>query len=277
MRAFSFFRISSALLLCAFLIPLFSLLPRQSRAANEGFRVSLEGNAALKATLSQLFREHPELVLDVLREHSEDVLEIAQQGNMQRKRKALIAQWEQDAQVAKKVNLDGYAFRGSVNAPVTIVAYSDFTCPFCRSAEQVIAQILPKYRNKVRFVFKPLPKEDVLISLAAARYSLAAFMQDSDKGWVFYELIFAGMENLEQDGENFLKATALKAGLDLKRLMADSASARVQAIIAADRVEANTLRISGTPYFLVNNLAVRGALPKEFFEDAIDMALRLKK
>lgn len=277
MRDISFSRINIVPLLCAILFSLFFVLPAGARVATEGARVSPDDTAALKAALTQLLRENPKLVLDVLRENSEDVLEIAQQGNMQRKRKALIAQWEQDAQIVKKVNLDGHASRGLVNAPVTIVAYSDFTCPFCRNADQVLSQILPKYKNKVRFVFKPLPKEKVPVSLAASRYSIAAFMQDAAKGWEFYELIFAGMENLEQDGENFLKATALKAGLDLKRLMADAASAKVQAIIDADRAEADALQIPGTPYFLVNNLAVRGALPKEFFEDAIDMALRLKK
>lgn len=273
MRAFSFFSTGFISLFV-----LFSLLgiPVTGEAAEES-RLSSEDSAALKAAMTQLLRDNPELVLDVLRGHSEDVLEIAQQGNMQRKRKALIAQWEQDAQVAKKVNLDGHASRGPANAPVTIVAYSDFTCPFCRGADQVLNQVLSRYKNKVRLVFKPLPKEKVPVSLAAARYSLAAFMQDSDKGWDFYEQIFAGMENLEQDGENFLKATALRVGLDLKRLMADASGSKVQAMIDADRAEANTLQVPGTPYFLVNNLAVRGALPKELFEDAIDMALRLKK
>ncbi len=233
--------------------------------------------AAIRATLTKVLRENPDLVLNILRDHSEDVLEIAQQGNMQRKRKSLLAQWEQDALTVKKVNTEGHASKGPQNAPVTIVAYSDFTCPFCRSADQVITQLLPKYKNKVRFVFKPLPKEGLPISVAAARYSTAAFLQDSTKAWQFYEMIFAGMESLEQDGENFLKATAAKAGLDLKRLLADASSPKVQASIDADRAEADSMQVPGTPYFLINNLVVRGALPKELFEEAIEMALRIKK
>ncbi len=257
------------------MLPLFLLAPGKAGAAST---ISVSDDSEARAALSRLFREHPELLLDVLRDHSEDIYEMALQGNMQRKRKALIAQWEQDAQTVKPVNLEGHASRGPANAPVTIVAYSDFTCPYCRNADQMLNQLLPTYKNKVRFVFKPLPKENVPISLAAARYSLAAFMQDNDKGWTFYERIFAGMESLESEGESFLKAAAIDAGLDLKRLKADAGSAKVQAMIAADRAESGTLPFfSGTPYFLINNLVVRGALPREYFEDAIDMALRLKK
>ena len=84
----------------------------------------------LKAEVERILKENPEIILDILKDNSETVLEIAQQGNMLRKRKALMAQWESDATQHKTPDLAGRAFRGGgANAPVTIVAYSDYTCP----------------------------------------------------------------------------------------------------------------------------------------------------
>jgi protein-disulfide isomerase len=127
---------------------------------------------ALKATVERLLKEHPEIILEILKENSETVLEIAQQGSILRKRKAALAQWESDATQHKSPDLDGRAFRGSMNAPVTIVAYSDFTCPYCRQAEATMGQLLKKYNGSIRMTFKALPKEDHPFSQAAAKYEI---------------------------------------------------------------------------------------------------------
>ncbi len=233
--------------------------------------------AELKAVLQEVLEENPDLILDILKKNSETVLEIAQQGNLQRTRKVMLAQWEQDAKIAKTPDLADRAFYGKADAPVTIVAYSDFTCPYCKRAESTLTPLLEKYKDKVRFTFKPLPREDFPLSVAAARYSTAAFMQDSAKGWTFYEEVFAGIEQAERDGDVYLKALAVKSHLDLKKLAADAASAKVENRINADRKEAEGFGITGTPCFLVNNLIVRGAVSKELFEEAIQMALKLKQ
>ena len=231
---------------------------------------------ALRASLQRILKEHPELVLDVLKDNSEAVLEIAQQGNMLRKRKAALAQWESDAAQHKDINLDGRAFRGAANAPVTIVAYSDFTCPYCRQAEQTMGQLLKKYEGSIRLTFKALPKDDNALSQASAKYGMAAFMQDSAKGWEFYDALFNNADQYEREGEAFLKATAARVGLDFKKLKAEAGGAKVQERLDIDRAEADKFGISGTPYFIVNDLIVRGAVPKDMFEEAIEMALRLR-
>lgn len=234
-------------------------------------------DATLELALKRLLKENPDLVLDVLRTHSEVVLEVAQQGNILRKRKGMIAQWTQDAKIPKDIVVTDTFMKGAPDAPVTIVAFSDFTCAFCRQAEEALAPLLVKYKGKVRFVFKPLPKEDMEISYKAALYASAAFAQGMDKGWAYYEVLFAQMEELEKGGENFLKAQAAKQGLDLKRLATDLASKKIAEPIAKARGEAGRLDIHGTPYFFVNDLVIRGAVPKELFEEAIEMALSLKK
>ena len=257
-----------AFTLCAFV---FSLCGQAQYAG-----AATPADAELKAALQRLLKENPEIVLDVLKDNSEAVLEIAQQGSVIRKRKAMLAQWERDAQVPKKIDLTDRVFRGSQIAPVTIVAYSDFTCPYCKQAELTITQLLKKYDGKIRVTFKALPKADYPISMAAAKYGTAAFMLEGNKAWTLFDDLFSGMDQFERDGETYLKNATTKAGIDFKRLKAEAGGAKVQARLDADQKEADSLGISGTPYFLVNDLVVRGAIPKDLFEEAIEMALKLK-
>lgn len=228
----------------------------------------------IKEIVRQTLHDNPDMVLDVLRENSEVVLEIAQQGNLQRKRRAMIAQWLQDIKEPKNINTAGMPLRGNASAPVTIVAFSDFTCSFCQQAESTINAMRQKYSKEVRLVFMPLPNEGSPISILAAKYAMAAFMQDQQKGWAFYDELFAQAEALEINGDNLLKQLAEKHKLDIKKLMAEVNGNTVSTQIAAARKQADLLGIQGTPFFFVNDLVVRGAVPKEFFEEAIQMALK---
>ena len=244
------------------------LLPSAAIAATPG--------QDIKEAVRQVIRENPNLILDILKENSETVLEIAQRGDMLRKRRALLAQWEQDAKTPKNINLKGRVFRGNVSAPVTIVTFSDFTCPFCLRAEQVIDHLLKKYDGKVRVTFKALPKENDSFSLAAAQYATAALMLDPVKGWKFFDTLFNNMPLFERDTENFIRDTAARLGFDLRRLKAEAGSPAVQQRLADDRREADTLGITGTPFFVVNDLMVRGAVARDLFEQAVEKALELK-
>ncbi|MDR2801567.1 MAG: thioredoxin domain-containing protein [Desulfovibrio sp.] len=227
-----------------------------------------------KDEVRQILKENPDLVLDILKDHSETVLEIAQQGNMLRKRKAMLAQWEQDAKQKKIVNLEGRPFRGNPRAPVTIVAYSDFTCPYCRQAEQTLAQLLKKYEGRIRVAFKVLPKEDP-VSVTAARYSTAAFILDPAKGWLFLDALFSGIDQYEHEGEDFIKKTTESLGYDFRKLKAEAGGSAVQQRLDADSKEADGFGITGTPHFLVNDLMIRGAVSRDLFEEAVDKALQL--
>jgi protein-disulfide isomerase len=229
--------------------------------------------AAVREAVRRELREHPELVLDILKENSETVLEIAQQGNMLRRRKSLLAQWEQDAKQRKIVKLDDRAFRGKADAPVTMVVYSDFTCPYCRQAEYDVSRLQRKYDGKLRVTFKALPKDDP-ISATAAKFATAAFLLDPVKGWEFHDALFNGAEQYERDGEEFLKKTAESLGYDFKKLKSEANAPAVQQRLDFDSKEADNLGISGTPHFLINDLMVRGAVGRELFEEAVETALR---
>lgn len=264
---FGFFRFAASLVaLALFVLPTVSCAAQKGTADKEEFR----------RMLREALAEDPDIILDVLKERSEDVLDIAQMGNSLRKKKAMVAQWRQDAKAPKKVDLKQRAFRGGAKAQVTIVSYSDFTCPYCRQAEYVIEQLLKKYKADLRVTFKALPKDNE-VSQAAAKYSTAAFMLDANRGWDFFTALFDGINEFENNEDAFVKKLCADTGFDMKKLLAKASSQAVQDRLDADREEADGLGISGTPYFLVNDLLVRGAVSKELFEEAVDMALALKK
>jgi protein-disulfide isomerase len=233
--------------------------------------------AQLKEAVRQVLRENPDLILDVLKNNSEMVLEIAQQGQNLRSRRTMRAQWESDIRTPKSPSLEGRAVRGNLKAPVTIVAYSDYQCPFCRMAEENINALLAKYPDKVRLVFKALPNAKNDLAVAVARYGTAAFNQEADKAWQFHDALFAGADQIEKNGDTAVKALAIQSGLDLKRLLADAASAKIQDRLADDEAEAEGFGIRGTPYFLMNDILVRGAVPRDMLEEALQKALSLKK
>lgn len=254
--------------LVAVLLLVLTLAPAADAAADK---------AELKEALRAVLRENPDLVLDVLRDNSEAVLEIAQQGANQRRRKALVTQWKADMQEPKKVNIAGRPMRGAPDAPVTIIAYSDFTCPYCQQAAGTVDMLLANYKDKVRYIFKQMPLETHENARTASAYYVAASLQDPEKAWKFYELVFGDRDRLVSEGEPFLKKAAQDSGLDMARLATDVKGRKVKALIDEDMAEARKLGVQGTPYFLVNDIVVRGALPLDLFSDAVDMALEKTK
>ena len=229
--------------------------------------------AALKAQLEVILQEHPELLLNVLKGHSEDVYRIAMEGAQKARVKAQMKRWEADLEQPKKATLAGRAMRGPKEAPVTIVAFSDFTCPYCEQMAHVVNNVLRHYTGTVNLVFKHFPLESHAFSREAAEYFTAAAFQDNAKAWALHDALFADRQQLMSEGLPFLDATAKKVGLDVKRLKRDVKSDAVKAVIEEDMQEAQALKMQGTPYFLVNNILIRGALPLDLFAEAVDMAL----
>ena len=228
------------------------------------------------AQLRQLFREHPEIVLDVLREHSEELLEIVQKGSDKRRLSSLRSQWEEDMRIPKKVKLADRPEGGSAEAPVTIVAYSDLLCAYCHKAAFTIGSLMKRYSGKIRFVFKQVPKNEA--GRIAGSWFLAAYKLDKAKGWKMYALAFDRQKEVEAAPDAMMRSIAKEVGLDVTRLetVLKAQSKVFAAQMDADAEEADSLGFVGTPYFLVNDIVVRGAVPLEDFAVAVDMALEKK-
>lgn len=261
-----------------FLLFMVLALPRTTLAA-EGTAPKVLSSSPdkelFRATLREVIKEDPSLILDVLRENSEIVLEIAQMGSDLKRRKILLSQWITDMQVPKTANLKGRPFLGPENAPVTITVFTDFTCMYCQQGEHTVNSIYKSYGGKVRVVYKMLPMSGHPGAIEAAQFMLAAYKQNPEKSWKLFEEFFNHRDDIIGKGSDaFLRSAAMEMGFDMKRLLADASGKEVQALMKEDEKDANTLSVKGTPFFLVNNIVVRGALEEPLFREAVELALR---
>ena len=234
------------------------------------------GDEQLAEALRRILRENPDLIMDVLHQHQDELLNMMQDAAEERRVKSMTDNWDKDAKEPKQINFTGRAIEGDKNAPVTIVAYSDFLCPYCKQAEDVVAEVLKAHPKEVRFVFKNYP----LVKLhpnaeIAAKYYIAASLQDSGKAVQLHHLHFANQDRLAQGGETYLQDAAKELGFDVNRLAADAKGGKVAAMLAEDQGEARSMGIRGAPFFAVNNLLLPGAPDRDLLEQAVQKAKSL--
>lgn len=159
-------------------------------------------------------------------------------------------------------NLAASPVKGSENAIVTIVEFSEFQCPFCARVLPTLTQILetPEFADKVRIVYKHLPLDFHDRAEPAARAAVAA--QNQGKFWEFHDVVF---ENMRALSDADLEGYAQRVGLDMDRYRADFAAPETAARVAADLALSQQLGIRGTPNFLINGRAIAGAQPFDNF------------
>jgi protein-disulfide isomerase len=159
--------------------------------------------------------------------------------------------------------------RGPADAPVTLVVFSDFECPFCAKVSGVLEQIEQEYPGKLRIAFKHRPLPFHTEARTAARAAIAA--QAQGRFWEYHDALFQrAREGLDQD---VLERRAAELGLDVARFGQDMRSPEVEAALAADAEDAARLKIAGTPTLFVNGRRVVGAQPIEVLRAAVDRAL----
>jgi protein-disulfide isomerase len=158
--------------------------------------------------------------------------------------------------------------RGPHDAPVTVIVFSDFQCPFCSKAESTIKELEEDYPGKVRFVFKNNPMHFHKSARLAAKAALAA--NEQGRFWDYHDALFTHQAALDPAS---LERYASDLGLDLARFRAAMSSEALDAAISADMAEAQRLSIRGTPTFFVNGRRVIGAQKIEAFRPLVDQAL----
>jgi protein-disulfide isomerase len=170
---------------------------------------------------------------------------------------------------AQAINLENAPSVGTTKAPISLVEFSDFECPFCAETVPVIRQLLLAYPDQVYFAFKhyPLPmhKESALAHEAA----LAA--NEQGKFWEMHDLLFAMQDKLKRED---LIADAVQLKLDIPRFTKDLDSHRFKPTVESDRQEGNRLGVDGTPFFFINGHAISGAVDLPTFKQLIDSALK---
>jgi protein-disulfide isomerase len=165
---------------------------------------------------------------------------------------------------------DGAPVRGDVKAPITIVEFSDFHCPFCRTVQPTLNRLLAKYPGQVRLVYKHLPLDS--LHPQARRASEAAWCaNEQGKFWEFHDRVYAAGPDASDAA---LARLAAEASLDKAALDRCLASGKAAAAIQKDVDEGAGHGINGTPGFFVNGRFLSGNQPIAAFENIIEEELR---
>jgi len=162
---------------------------------------------------------------------------------------------------------------GGTKAPVTIIEFSDYQCPFCKRAEDVVDQVMKTYGDKVRLVFRDYPLPFHPNARPAAEAANCANAQG--KFWPYHQKLFANQSALAADN---LKTYAKDLGLDsgkFEQCLADDKS--IKAAIDKDIADGEKVGVNGTPAFFINGRMLSGAQPFEKFKEIIDDELASAK
>ena len=229
-----------------------------------------------KDDLKKMMKETPEIITEAIEANPEkfidalnNAVKAAQEGQGKKRevdeKKALEDSFNNP--VLAEIRSDE-SFRGEKDAPITLIEYSDFECPFCSRGFNTVMELMEKYKGKIRFAYKHLPLSFHPQAMPAAQYYEAIRLQSEEKAWQFHDAIYKNQRAL-QNGEKFLKEEAKKIKVDMAKLAKDIKSEVVQKRIDADMAEAAKFGFQGTPGFLLNGIPVKGAYPTQHFDDLI--------
>jgi len=172
---------------------------------------------------------------------------------------------------AIQVDAGNAATEGPANAPIQIIEFSDFQCPFCSRVVPTVKQLMKDYPGKIHFAFRNNPLPFHQFAPSAAKAGQAA--KDQGKFWEMHDLLFENQKDLSDDG---IRKIAQQAGLNMARFEKDWKSNKYDTSIAQDIDFAKNHGASGTPAFFINGVLVSGAQPIDNFKVVIDKLLAMK-
>lgn len=171
----------------------------------------------------------------------------------------------------QKIDTTGSPFKGPANAPVEIVVFSDFQCPYCARIGSVLDQVLEAYPKDAKMAFKFYPLPSHKFAFKAAQAAVAA--QEQGKFWEYHDLIFQNYRNLSDEKlEEFRETLKLNPEKFKKAMEAPATSTRIN----ADKNEGTRAGVRGTPTVFVNGRMIRPAR-LENIKDAVAKALKERK
>jgi len=181
------------------------------------------------------------------------------------------------AEIPSGVDADGNFTRGNPDAPVVLVEWSDFECPYCgRHAVETAPQLDEQYvaTGRVLHVFRNLPLSFHPEALPAAQAAYCAGQQDPALFWKMHDWLFANQAiwTGTEDAAAQFRDQAIALKVDADAFDACLVAPETQAVLDRDLAEASALQIAGTPSFYVNDWFLGGAYPIEAFQDVISRA-----
>lgn len=170
-----------------------------------------------------------------------------------------------------EVAADGFPSKGPANAPVTIVEFSDFQCPFCSRLVPTLDQVRAKYGDKVRLVFRQFPLNFHQFAQKASEAALCA--HDQGKFWEMHDAMFQNQQALAVDA---LKAKAAELGLNAETFNSCLDSNKHAEAVKADLQAGSQAGVTGTPAMFINGRFISGAVPIEQITAVVDDELKRK-
>lgn len=174
--------------------------------------------------------------------------------------------------VRVEVATEGRPAKGPEDAPVVIVEFTDYQCPFCkRYADEVLGPLLEEYDDEIRYVIRNFPLPEVHpFAHKAAEAAECAFEQGDDEFWKMHDLLFANQSALSADD---LKGYARDVGLSGGDFDSCLTKGEKEDVVAKDIAEARSIGATGTPTFVINGVVYKGAANLDAFKSRVELAL----
>ncbi len=225
-------------------IGLFCLVVTWSIPAQAASRIDPQ----LEQQVLQIIREHPEVIIESVQTYQQQ-----QQQKIKQVRQAFL----QDLKTNPQIVIGESPATGSTQSKTLLIEFSDFQCPYCAEAHKTLKQLLAKYPEKLRLVYKNFPLTTIHTeALPAATAAWAAHQQG--KFWEYHDALFT---NQKQLSEALYLDIAKKLNLDLGKFKRDLTLATPA--INKDIQLAEKLAISGTPLFIINSPTFSGVVQLE--------------
>jgi protein-disulfide isomerase len=165
---------------------------------------------------------------------------------------------------------------GPSDAPVTIVEFSDFECPYCRNFSEILAQVLPKEKNKVRLVFHHMPLSNHPWARVASEGAACAQFQSADAFWMIHDRLFAHQQELTV---NNIKSSLISYGkdstlIDVEKFQACLDNQMSLGLVFRDMDLASVNHVDATPTVFVNGHAMKGVRNADELRGVIDEAAK---
>jgi protein-disulfide isomerase len=166
----------------------------------------------------------------------------------------------------------GAPVTGPANAPITLVEFSDFQCPYCSAAVAQLKEVLKMYPTQVKLIFKQFPLETHPQADLAAAAAVAA--QKQGKFWALHDAMFAHPEDLSRKG---ILSLAQQNGLNINQFENDMDSTAVRETVVRDVQDGNQAGVEGTPSLFINGQRYNGPITAEALKAIISGRLQFEK